>query len=197
MPRSTEVCRASRRRCWHPASEPGREPPGPPMACTRSNRHRSLPSPASPDVVAAQVMRLAEQGRLELDDPVADTCRRVPALTPMGQPVADLLAMESGSPDPALSTTAPDVLADPMRAWTARRSSRAYQRINRPPVDHFVYEDANYMLLGLVIEETTGMSLASALRSGVLGGPATRQAGATSPKSVRTGRSRCPSSADG
>ncbi len=122
-------------------------------------------------VVAAQVMRLAEEGRLELDDPVADHLPSGFRFDTNGATVADLLAMESGIPDPALSATAPDVLADPMRAWTAEEVLASVPAHRSPPGDHFVYEDANYMLLGLVVEETTGMSVASALRSGVLADP--------------------------
>jgi D-alanyl-D-alanine carboxypeptidase len=122
-------------------------------------------------VVAAQVMRLAEEGRLELDDPVADHLPSGFRFDTNGATVADLLAMESGIPDPALSATAPEVLADPLRAWTAEEVLASVPGHRSPPGDHFVYEDANYMLLGLVIEETTGVSLASALRSGVLADP--------------------------
>ena len=122
-------------------------------------------------VVAAQVMRLAEEGRLSLSDPVADHLPSGFDFDTNGATVANLLAMESGIPDPALSATAPDVLADPMRAWTASEVLASVPAHRSPPGDHFVYEDANYMLLGLVIEETTGMSVASALRAGVLADP--------------------------
>jgi D-alanyl-D-alanine carboxypeptidase len=122
-------------------------------------------------VIAAQVMRLAEEGRLVLGDPVAEHLPPGFRFDTNDATVANLLAMESGIPDPALSATAEEVRADPMRAWTAEEVLASVPGHRSPPGDHFVYEDANYMLLGLVIEETTGMSLASALRSGVLADP--------------------------
>jgi D-alanyl-D-alanine carboxypeptidase len=122
-------------------------------------------------VVAAQIMRLAEEGRLALGDPVSDHLPSDFRFDTNGATVADLLAMESGIPDPTLSATAPEVLADPMRDWAAEEVLASVPAQRSPPGDHFVYEDANFMLLGLVIEETTGMSVASALRSGVLADP--------------------------
>jgi hypothetical protein len=58
-----------------------------------------------------------------------------------------------------------------MPAWTAEEVLASVPAHRSPPGDHFVCEDASHMLLGLAIEETTGMSVASALRSGVLADP--------------------------
>ena len=55
--------------------------------------------------------------------------------------------------------------------WTAQELLATVPSYRNKPGDHFVYEDANYMLLGLVIEETTGMSVAAALRSHILADP--------------------------
>ena len=119
-------------------------------------------------VIAAEVMRLSEEGLPRLSDPVLRTSavelrlryqrghRRRPA------------RHDERHSDPALTTSA--VEADPLREWTARRSWRPFQ-ISAKSGDRSGYEDANYMLLGLVIEETTGTSVAAALRAHVLADP--------------------------
>ena len=122
-------------------------------------------------VLAAEVMRLSEEGSLRLSDPVSEHLPPSFHFDTNGATVENLLAMESGIPDPALSETAEAVEADPLREWTAREVLATVPAHRAPPGDHFVYEDANYMLLGLVIEETTGMSVAAALRSSVLADP--------------------------
>jgi len=122
-------------------------------------------------VIAAEVMWLYEKGLLRLSDPVA---KRLPPgfdFDANGATVENLLAWESGIPDPAIQEASAPVLAHPLRAWTAQEVLATVPPDRSKPGDHFVYEDANYMLLGLVIEETTGMSVAAALRSGVLADP--------------------------
>ena len=122
-------------------------------------------------VIAAEVMRLSEEGSLRLSDPVSEHLPPSFHFDTNGATVENLLAMESGIPDPALSETAHAVEADPLREWTAREVLASVPSYRATPGDHFVYEDANYMLLGLVIEEATGMSVAAALRSSVLADP--------------------------
>lgn len=122
-------------------------------------------------VIATAILRLVEAGRLHLDDPVSEHLPPAFRFDTNGATIRDLLAMESGIPDPALSATAPEVLADPSRAWTAEEVLASVPAHRSPPGDHFVYEDANYMLLGLVLEATTGKSVAEALRSHVLADP--------------------------
>ena len=122
-------------------------------------------------VLAAEVMRLSEQGSLRLSDPVS---KHLPSDFPFdtnGATVENLLAMESGIPDPAIQEASAAVVEHPLRTWTAQEVLASVPHDRSKPGDQFVYEDANYMLLGLVIEETTGMSVADALRSGVLADP--------------------------
>ena len=122
-------------------------------------------------VIAAEIMRLSEEGKLRLSDPVSVHLPPGFHFDTNGATIENLLSMESGIPDPALSETADAVQADPLRAWTAREVLASVPSYRSTPGDHFVYEDANYMLLGLVIEETTGMSVAAALRSHILADP--------------------------
>ena len=117
-------------------------------------------------VIAAEIMRLSEQGKLRLSDPVSAHLPPSFHFDTNGATIENLLSMESGIPDPTLSQSA--IEADPRRAWTAQELLATVPSNRNPPGDHFVYEDANYMLLGLVVGETTGMSVAAALRSHIL-----------------------------
>jgi CubicO group peptidase (beta-lactamase class C family) len=120
-------------------------------------------------VIAAEIMRLSEQGKLRLSDPVSTHLPPSFHFDTNGATIENLLSMESGIPDPVLSESA--IAMDPRRAWTAQELLATVPSYRSAPGDHFVYEDANYMLLGLVIGETTGMSVAAALRSHILADP--------------------------
>ena len=122
-------------------------------------------------VIASEIMWLSEQGLLHLSDPVSEHLPPSFHFDTNGATIDNLLSMESGIPDPALSATAPEVLADPLRYWKPEEILASVPDYRFKPGDHFVYEDANYMLLGLVIEETTGMSVSAALRSHILADP--------------------------
>lgn len=120
-------------------------------------------------VIAAEIMRLSEQGKLRLSDPLSEHLPKSFHFDANEATIEDLLSMESGIPDPTLSESA--IAKDPRREWTAQELLATVPSYRNKPGDHFVYEDANYMLLGLVIEETTGMSVAAALRSHILADP--------------------------
>jgi len=122
-------------------------------------------------VVAAEVMRLSETGALHLADPVSEHLPAGFDFDTNGATVENLLAMESGIPDPALSEASAPVLADLNRRWMVQEVLASVPEGRSPPGRQFVYEDANYMLLGLVVEQTTGMSLGAALRAHILADP--------------------------
>ncbi len=122
-------------------------------------------------VIAAEIMRLSEDGLLRLNDPVSQHLPPSLQFDTNRATVRDLLAMESGIPDPTLSEDAAAVLANPLRNWKAAEVLATVPPNRNQPGEHFVYEDANYMLLGLVVEETTGKSVAGALRSHILADP--------------------------
>lgn len=119
-------------------------------------------------VIAAEVMRLAEAGALRLGDQLSEHLPPDFEFDTNGATIENLLAMESGIPDPFLENWE----EDPLRAWTPQEVLATVPDRREEAGDHFVYEDANYMLLGLVIEETTGLSVADALRAGILSDPA-------------------------
>jgi len=120
-------------------------------------------------VIAAEIMLLADHGKLALSDPVSAHLPADFTFDTNGATIGNLLAMESGIPDPALNNT--DYAADPMRDWSVREVLATVPADRSKPGDHFVYEDANYMLLGMVVAQVTGQTTAAALRSGVLADP--------------------------
>jgi D-alanyl-D-alanine carboxypeptidase len=120
-------------------------------------------------VIAAEIMLLADHGKLALSDPVSAHLPEDFTFDTNGATIANLLAMESGIPDPGLDNT--NYAADLMRDWSVREVLATVPADRSKPGDHFVYEDANYMLLGMVIAQVTGQTTAAALRSGVLADP--------------------------
>ena len=126
-------------------------------------------------VIAAEVMWLAEQGLLRLDDPVAAHLPPEFHFDTRGVTIRNLLSMESGIPDPAGSSAL--LLANLRRDWTPEEVLSYVPADRHKPGDHFVYEDSNYMLLDLVVQHTTGMSVAQALRAAHPGRPGSRHDG--------------------
>lgn len=119
-------------------------------------------------VTAAEVMLLAEQGLVDLDDPVTDYVE-VPFDT-QGATVRELLGMRSGFPDP---TDAVDqaVSADPQRVWAA---ADWYQLVDEDEpgtareVGTFRYNNLNYIVLGDLIEAVARDPYAIAVRRDLL-----------------------------
>jgi uncharacterized protein YbbC (DUF1343 family) len=99
------------------------------------------------------VMQLVEQGKLQLDAPVA---RYWPAFAAQGKDqitVAQLLAHTSGlRADLDLS-----------KPWSGERSGLALvasERPRQPPGTHMVYSDINFIVLGELVARVSGQSLA-------------------------------------
>ena len=120
-------------------------------------------------VIAAEVMHLVELGRLRLSDSASDHLPESFDFDTNGATIENLLAMESGIPDPTI--TFAEAGADPSRVWAPEEVLETVPAQRAAPGDHWVYEDSNYMLLGLIIEKVTGTSVAAALREGVLADP--------------------------
>jgi D-alanyl-D-alanine carboxypeptidase len=120
-------------------------------------------------VIAAEVMHLSEEGLLRLGDQVSDHLPNEFDFNTNGASIENLLAMESGIPDPTM--TRAEAVADPGHIWDPTQILETVPDRRSEPGDHFVYEDSNYMLLGLAIEEVTGTSVAAALRSDVVADP--------------------------
>ena len=120
-------------------------------------------------VTAAAVLRLVEEGRVDLDAPIA---RYLPGdlhVDTNGATVRQVLQMRSGlgevAEDDVLVERAlaqPDLSIDRASVLATMAAPKA------PPGTVTDYVDANYILLGYVIERASGMSVAQAFRSLVL-----------------------------
>jgi D-alanyl-D-alanine carboxypeptidase len=124
---------------------------------------------------AAAILRLVEDGRLALDDPIAEhlDAATVRLLRRGGYDVASmrirhLLQHTSGlydyASDPAFVTA---VVGDPQHRWTRSEQVEFAMTHGRPlfaPGTGFAYSDTGYILLGEVLERTTGGDLAAAYR---------------------------------
>ena len=119
--------------------------------------------------LAAEILLLAEEGRLGLDDPAV---RLLPGVQVGKLPldpaisVRMLLDHTSGLGDflisPALDKA---VQADPVAVWTPQQAlTYAGPVVGRPGLGYY-YANTNYVLLGLIAEELTGRTLAEEFRS--------------------------------
>jgi D-alanyl-D-alanine carboxypeptidase len=119
-------------------------------------------------IVAAQVLRLAEKGQLDLDDPAS---RSLPPelafFDANGATVRQVLGMRSGIPD--LNESAGYYPAE-----QAATTVEVFRKLSKPrvaPGQELHYASTNYVLLGAIVEHLTGRPLSDALRAGVLDRP--------------------------
>jgi D-alanyl-D-alanine carboxypeptidase len=125
--------------------------------------------------VAAAVLRLAEEGRLDIDNPIADHLPSEFVETLEGDgydtgamTVRHLLTHTSGLFDhsePAGYTEA--FVADPTHHWTRAEQLQGAVDWGDPhgsPGEFYTYCDTGYVLLGSVIEQASGQPLAEAVR---------------------------------
>jgi len=126
---------------------------------------------------AAAILRLSEQGKLGLDDPIE---RYLPAeltavLVKDGYQVDQItvrqvLSQTSGIFDYAFgpgSNFSEVALGDLQHRWTRLEQVEFAARVGDPvgpPGQQFHYSDTGYVLLGAIIERLTGLSLAEAYR---------------------------------
>jgi D-alanyl-D-alanine carboxypeptidase len=121
-------------------------------------------------MTAAVIMQLAQEGKLGLDHPVSTYVPDVPNGDRIS--IAQLLEMRSGLYN---YTNAPEVSAsidtNPARVWTpAELLAMAFARPpSDPPGTVYEYNNTNYVLLGLVIEQVEGRPLAQAMQARLFG----------------------------
>lgn len=137
---------------------------------------RRAPSPAmhtrvgsvTKTMVGTLVLRLADEGRLGLDDTIERWFPEVPDARTIT--IRDLATMASGID----SYTADDAvvdrfLAQPRTPWTPGELIAA--GVSRPrtfaPGNGFQYSNTNFVMLGHIIERVTGMSVGRALQAKV------------------------------
>ncbi len=125
---------------------------------------------AGKNIVAAQVLRLVEEGKLGLDDPAVDHLPpELGFFDANGATVRQVLGMRSGIPD--LNEYEEDGFYPAEQAQTAIKVFRKLPEPTDPPGSRVHYASTNYVLLGTIIEQISGQPLSEALRSGVLDQP--------------------------
>ena len=112
--------------------------------------------------VAAAVLQLAEEGELNLDDPVRD---HLPELDQVSREITvrQLLDHTSGLADLFNDDTRRGLEQDPGHAWT---SAEVLATVRAPwyrPGEGWAYANTNYYLLGMIAERLTGATLADVL----------------------------------
>jgi D-alanyl-D-alanine carboxypeptidase len=111
--------------------------------------------------VAAEVMRLAQRGKVNLDAPLSTYIRH--PLMANGATVREALSMRSGlidPPDAAFEALLRAEAASPRKHWTALEILAYVKPRSSPAGGMPVYADTNYLLLGLLIEKVTGKAVA-------------------------------------
>ncbi len=125
--------------------------------------------------VAAAVLRLAEEGKLGVDDPIAAHLpeETVALLTgggyrPDQMTVRHLLTHTSGLFDHSESQKYGDaIMAEPQHRWTRTEQLEAAMAWGQPwgaPGEIYTYCDTGYVLLGAILEQVSGQPLAAAVR---------------------------------
>lgn len=125
-------------------------------------------------ITAATVLRLWEDGRVDLDAPIAglinpdfDAMLRGDGYDTDAITVRHLLMHTAGLPDHADDAYVQIVMAEPMRQWTRREQLQVGVDNHDPlgpPNAQYTYSDTGYILLGDIIERVTGEPLAMAVR---------------------------------
>jgi len=116
-------------------------------------------------MTSAVVLQLAQEGELELGDPVSKYVSDVPDGDNIT--IADLLTMRSGlynfTNSQQMATSLDD---DPTKEWTPREllDIAFAQPANFAPDAEFEYSNTNYAVLGLIIEKVDGKPLATAFQ---------------------------------
>ena len=108
---------------------------------------------------AAAALRLAQQGKLSLNDPIGRYVE-APWRTPIS--IDDLLSHRSGIPSYSDLAT-----LDKYRTYAPEDlvAAAAARPLAFPPGTQFAYSNTNYVLLGLLIERVSGMTYADYLQT--------------------------------
>lgn len=112
--------------------------------------------------VAAAVLQLVDEGRLDLDDPLRE---HLPELGQISRriTVRQLLDHTSGLADLFNDTTRRGLEEAPERAWTSAEVLEALHEPWYEPGSGWAYANTNYYLLGMIVERVAGAPLADVL----------------------------------
>lgn len=117
----------------------------------------------SKTLTATLIMHLVEQGKIDLDKPLA-TYLGANASRANGATVRQALGMRAGLDDTADETLL-RVYADCSHAWTAAETVVMFPAPVSSPGAHYLYSNPTYKLLSLAAEHVTGQPLATAVKA--------------------------------
>lgn len=148
------------------------DPEGTPMTAKTPFRIASVTKP----FVAAALLRLVEQGKLDLDTAISDLISaehsnllEQDGYDPTAITVRHVMMHSAGLADHFASEAGvAAVFANPFRLWTRTEQLALMVELTDPlgrPDEKYVYSDTGYILLGEVLEGLTGLPLAQAVRS--------------------------------
>ncbi len=149
----------------------GNAAPGTPLTAGHMFRIASI----TKTYTAATVLRLVEQRDLTLDTPLSDLIRpsydqllRIDGYDTDAITLKHVLSHTAGLYDHGQSQHYIDaIMADPQHIWTRSEQIQAGTMWGDPvgaPGEKFFYSDTGYLLLGHIIERTTGEPLPQAVR---------------------------------
>lgn len=121
---------------------------------------------------ATMVLQLVDEGKISLDDPIG---KHLPGLVPRENKITirHLLEMRSGLGSYGTNEEfAKMAEAQPGRVWTPEELIRLSSSTIGDPGRDFDYNNANYILLGLLIEKVTNDSFRNQVIKGILQPPA-------------------------
>ena len=116
-------------------------------------------------MTATAILRLQDQGKLRLSDPISKYVPGVPngsriTLQQLGEYSSGLFSYDQ---DPSFRDR---FLANPQRTWTPQELlDVSFAHPTLPPPARDAYTNTNYILLGLVIEKVTGTAAGTAFRT--------------------------------
>jgi len=126
--------------------------------------------------IAAAVLRLHEEGKLDIDDPIAEhlpeeylTMLEDDGYDTEAIALRNLLNHTSGLFDHTSGDRYTElIMADPMHRWTRAEQVRSAVEWGDPhgaPGQYYTYCDTGYVLLGAVVEGASGRPMAEAVRT--------------------------------
>lgn len=143
----------------------------------------------SKQFTAAAILRLAEDGRLKLDDPVADHMPELPAAW-QGMTLRMLLAHRSGLPNVTALPDYPSVLSRIAQGPMEMVARVFGETLLFPPGSGYEYSNTGYLLLAAIVERITGLPFGTSLTRSVLQPAGLRETGDGDPDAVIPRRAR-------
>jgi D-alanyl-D-alanine carboxypeptidase len=115
----------------------------------------------------ALILRLAEEGRMDLDAPLASYLGALKVDT-NGATVRQALGMRSGLPDYEPTEVQAAIRADARHVWSHEEVITHFVKPTSAPGTTLIHAGPNFVLLALAAEHLTGSSFSAALRTEVL-----------------------------